>query len=334
MSTISTPPGNRRGKKTTFHYAPKKTKKQRILLLVGMLICAAVLVVSLIHVIDYADDHVQIEQQKEDVREAYYDAAAQQQANQPPTAQPGAATVQPVAAVTPAPRQAGKTTYSGGMLPLVHYPNNFNAQVQERFQVLRLRYNGDITAWLKIGTSMDEAVVYRDNTYYLHRDLLGKHNQNGTLFLDQGIDWRTRPYTLMVYGHNMKSGAMFGRLKSFEKHDFFRDHALITFDTAYEDGRYVVFAVGTYSLHNADENYVNLGEMDSRNVKNREKQIQRLMDGALITAPVDVQADDQILLLVTCVDNESERRILAARRIRENETEAELMAAIREGFAH
>ncbi len=130
----------------------------------------------------------------------------------------------------------------------------------------------------------------------------------------------------------MKSGAMFGKLRSFEKHEYYRDHAIITFDTAYEDGRFVVFAVGTYSLRSQDNNYMNPIQLASRTVRVREEEIQRLLEGALITSPVEVGAQDQILLLITCVDNEHERRILAARRIRENESEAELKRLIQDYF--
>jgi sortase (surface protein transpeptidase) len=39
---------------------------------------------------------------------------------------------------------------------------------------------------------------------------------------------------------------------------------------------------------------------------------------------VDVQAEDQLLLLVTCLDGETERLVVAARRLRKNETENSL----------
>ena len=58
-----------------------------------------------------------------------------------------------------------------------------------------------------------------------------------------------------------------------------------------------------------------------------------LMENAVLTSPVDVNAQDQLLLLITCVDDDNERRILAARRVRENETEQELIRQVREGFA-
>jgi sortase (surface protein transpeptidase) len=37
-----------------------------------------------------------------------------------------------------------------------------------------------------------------------------------------------------------------------------------------------------------------------------------------------VRPDDQLLLLVTCVENDTERRVVAARRVREGEDEAQL----------
>ena len=41
----------------------------------------------------------------------------------------------------------------------------------------------------------------------------------------------------------------------------------------------------------------------------------------MISSALDVQADDQILLLVTCLDGDTERLVVAARRLREGETE-------------
>ena len=41
--------------------------------------------------------------------------------------------------------------------------------------------------------------------------------------------------------------------------------------------------------------------------------------------PADVRIDDQILLLVTCVDKDTDRRIVAARRIRDGEEEGQFL---------
>lgn len=57
-------------------------------------------------------------------------------------------------------------------------------------------------------------MVQRDNTYYLNRDYLGYHNDNGAIFLDMGCDLTGNPKALILYGHNMKTGAMFGNLRN------------------------------------------------------------------------------------------------------------------------
>lgn len=328
MSNISGQQGKRRGRKTTFYYAPKEKKKQKTLLLFGALVCLAILGLGLYHIIGYLADHVSHQQSTEIIRDAYY--AARQEDDGMAVAAPTEWPQMPAA--TPVPQKTTAPARSG-MLPLVYFPGNNKAQVRDSFQVLRLRYSADIMGWLKIGTTLNEPVVQKDNTYYLRRDYKGNSNQNGTLFLDENTKWTTRPYTLMIYGHNMKSGAMFGHLKSYEKADYFQNHAIITFDNAYEDGRYVVFAVGTYSLKNGTDSFLSLSTLDSRDIAGREKEIRRLQARATLKADVDVQAEDQVLLLITCVDDDNERRILAARRVRDNETEAELIRQVKVGFA-
>ncbi len=204
------------------------------------------------------------------------------------------------------------------------YPGNPYSRVRSRFEKIQ-RQNKDIIGWLTVEDLIDEVVVKRDNSYYLNRDYRGYHNKNGAIFMEETCDLSTRPYTLILYGHNMKTGAMFGALRNFEDVSFLRANPFLTFDTAYEDGRYVIFAVGTYGLDRDDEHYVNLGQFFSKSVQQRNAAIDAIMEYSLFTNAVGVYPDDQILLLVTCVDDDSERRIVAARRVREGETEEEIL---------
>lgn len=110
-----------------------------------------------------------------------------------------------------------------------------------RFAKLK-QQNQDIVAWLTIPEQLDIAVVQRDNTYYLNRDYLGYHNDNGAIFLDMGCDLTGNPKALILYGHNMKTGAMFGNLRKYETYSYFRTHPIITCDTQYEEGDFLVFA--------------------------------------------------------------------------------------------
>ena len=84
--------------------------------------------------------------------------------------------------------------------------------------------------------------------------------------------------------------------------------------------RYVLFAAGRVSDRVIDENYVDLFRL-STSIKMEERQdaIDSLKASSLLPFQVDVRPDDQLLLLVTCTDEEGERRVVAARRLREGE---------------
>ena len=95
------------------------------------------------------------------------------------------------------------------------WPNNPSMTVSPTLKKLQ-RQNKDIVGWLSIPDQLSQAVVQRDNTYYLRRDYLGYHNANGALFLEESISLKTRPDTYIIFGHNMKTGDMFGTLRLYE----------------------------------------------------------------------------------------------------------------------
>ena len=222
----------------------------------------------------------------------------------------------PTVTVSPAPSPVPR-------LPSVGYPNNPRLTVSSRFKALQ-KESKYIVGWLTIHKMLDEAVAQRDNVYYLDHDAMGGSNVNGALFLDSAISLKTRPYSYIIYGHNMKSGAMFGSLRNYENSTFYHNDPFITFDTMYETGRYVIFAVGTISTEEGGRNYVDFYALHGLNVPERLAAINALIDASVHTCSIDVQADDQLLVLVTCVEKDEDRRVVAARRIRDGEDEGEI----------
>lgn len=241
------------------------------------------------------------------------DTPGPRQTEQPETAAPE---VKPVAEAEPAPEAESIS------LPAVPYPDNPELRVPERF--LRLRRKAiDIVGWLK-ADQLDEAVVQRDNSFFLDHDAAGNRNSNGAIFMDQSIGLATRPYTLILYGHNMKSGNMFGRMKKYKQSSYFYSHQILSFDSMYEEGRYAVFAVMEMSTLPGSAAWYNLWSLTTDNRKEREEAIRLLERRSAVAGTLDVRADDQILLLVTCMDGEDDRLVVAARRLREGEREDQL----------
>lgn len=295
---------------------PDERKKARRAYIAAITVLAAVFFLSAFSVFSYVLDTLRMRETAQLLREIYYaDATATPQTQAAATA-PGI--------VTPVP---GATVPPDTMLYPVKYSGNENAIVTERFRRLR-RQNSDIVGWLKAGEVIDQAVVQRDNTYYLRRDYLGYHNVNGAVFLDEDCRLFTRPYTITLYGHNMKTGEMFGALRNYENSVFYHNSPFITFDTLYENGRYVIFSVATISTDEKDWEYVNLSKLNAATVSWRQQAINQLKIQSIYTDVIDVRPEDQILLLMTCVEDEAERRIVAARRIREGESEAYLRTRV------
>ena len=230
--------------------------------------------------------------------------------------------VSPVPAATPIPSPEA----SSDRLEAVSYPDNPGLKMSERFKKLRKK-GKYIVGWISFD-EVDEAVAQKDNTFFLNHDATGKRNSNGAIFLDSGIFLTTRPYTMILYGHNMKSGNMFGRLKKYKESAYFYKHRIITFDTLYEDGKYAVFAVMEMDTTPGTAHWYDLWSLNADSYTEREEAIRALEKRSVISSAPDVQADDQILLLVTCLDGDTERLVVAARRLREGETENNLMIRI------
>lgn len=106
--------------------------------------------------------------------------------------------------------------------------------------------NSDMAAWLKIpDTEIDYPVMWtpEDEEYYLRRGFNGSKNDNGCLILDTDSCLEPLTTNLIIHGHNMKSGAMFGTLMDYQDESFFQEHRTITLYTKERQRNYEVIAV-------------------------------------------------------------------------------------------
>ena len=244
----------------------------------------------------------------------------------------------PDATATPAPTAAPTASPTPTPLPLVEdvplpTPNEdtivFSLPTepppQESFAEL-LRYNPDTVGFLTIGETVDLPVVQRenDNEYYLTHAYSGEEAREGALFLD-GAN-RLSDENLIIYGHNMRNGTMFGELSSFGEREFLLKNAVVRFDTLYENALYVPFAMFEASMDENDGHYFDVRQIvfDETSF---ELFVLRLRNRSAFDVPVEVAYGDQLLTLVTCSYNDDDGRyIVALRKLREGETEEEMRA--------
>ena len=110
------------------------------------------------------------------------------------------------------------------------------------------KVNPDYKGWLYVdGIVINYPVVQcADNDYYLDHTFYGQNNSNGCLFIDYRLDLSEDNYNTIIYGHAMKTGAMFGLLLRYAWPGFFEQNQHIVYVT--EDGPYLVTVFSAYTV--------------------------------------------------------------------------------------
>lgn len=106
--------------------------------------------------------------------------------------------------------------------------------------------NDHMVGWLKIeGTVIDYPVMWtpEDENFYLYKNFEGREDKNGSLLLDTDSSLNPLTTNLIIHGHNMRSGAMFGTLTDYEDPEYCKEHNIITLYTEEFERRYEVVAV-------------------------------------------------------------------------------------------
>lgn len=208
--------------------------------------------------------------------------------------------------------------YGTGALP-EGYPSDYISD----FAALYAQ-NPDVKAMLEAeGTSLKYPVVQaQDNDYYLRRSFARENNRHGIPFMDYRVDVKNST-NLVVYGHNMKDGQMFGELLNYAKLEYYQQHPTLRFDTVYEKGTYKVFAAfitNTNPSHGEVFDYTSF--IDAENEDETENFITQVRARSLIDTGVDVSVDDTFLTLSTCTYEFNEARfVVVARRVRDGESD-------------
>ncbi len=184
------------------------------------------------------------------------------------------------------------------------------------------RINPDIVGWINIADkTLSAPVVQRDNEYYLTHDFYGKEDPHGTIFLDQRNQTDPNDDSLVIYGHNMRS-TMFNVLANFQEAEFVAQNPIISFDTLYGTGQYVVvsvFLANTLEANGDIYPYHNMVYFQT--FEEKEEYVAQLLKRSLIVSSADVTARDDLLTLSTCgYDFEGERIVVVARKLREDES--------------
>jgi sortase B len=84
-----------------------------------------------------------------------------------------------------------------------------------------------------------------DNVFYLERDINKNPNAAGAIFMDYRNNASGSDRHTILYGHNMKDGAMFAELLRYESRWNFENRSIVQFDGLYGDAKWEIFSVYT-----------------------------------------------------------------------------------------
>ncbi len=192
-------------------------------------------------------------------------------------------------------------------------------EVLEKYKTL-YEINPDIVGWISIeGTNVDYPVMQTvyDEEYYLHRNFYKEDAKSGLPFLDNRCITRLPSTNMIIYGHNMKSGAMFADLLKYESKSYYEKHKFIRFDSIYEEALYEIIAVFKSNISYVGENtfkFYNFIQADT------EKEFYDYYNTIRSMSLYDIDAtaisSDYLLTLSTCEYSvEDGRFVVVARKI-------------------
>ena len=165
--------------------------------------------------------------------------------------------------------------------------------------------NEDMVGWLVIpGTNIDYPVMWTplDESYYLYRDFNKKNNNNGSLILDTDSCLDPLTTNLIIHGHNMKSGAMFGTLTDYEDEAYYNDHKQIIFYTKDCQKTYEIIAVFRSQVYKKSDDvfkFYKFFQADSQ--EEFDDFYENIKELSMYDTGVTAEYGDNFITLSTCV---------------------------------
>jgi sortase B len=178
--------------------------------------------------------------------------------------------------------------------------------------------NSDLAGWLYIeGTDLDYPVLYTPNDpeYYLRRAFDGSYAYSGSLFIGAGCT--PDGTNVIIYGHHMNSGTMFGELMNYKNVSYFNEHPTIHYDTLDELGEYEVLSVFYARVYtSADTNVFRYYQYTDLSDESRFNEfVSQAKAASIYDTGVDAQYGDRLITLSTCSYHTTNGRfVVVARR--------------------
>lgn len=175
------------------------------------------------------------------------------------------------------------------------------------FEKLR-QMNEDVVGWIRFDEP--EVINYPlvqtdDNDKYLTTTFEGNGNKVGTLFLDRINEADFEDENTFIYGHNMKNGSMFGRLRKYKKESFYKEYPYFYIYTP--KGQVYTYQIFSVEITNDTSESFQKQFGDETEYLMYIEEIQKK---SLYDTGVTADADSRMVSLSTCTNVSEEERLV------------------------
>lgn len=158
--------------------------------------------------------------------------------------------------------------------------------------------------WLQIdNTVVDYPVMHTDNNeYYMDHLPDGSKSSLGSIF----IDCRNQLFDrhLILYGHNIRKGDMFGSLKNYTKQEYWEAHPSFSIYTTEKEIILDIFSVHIVEANDDVYSVVFSGEEAYLDF------IENLQSSSLYDTNIEITGNDRIVTLSTCTSADYSTRLV------------------------
>lgn len=217
-------------------------------------------------------------------------------------------------------KEAGAQSASSGKKVQVHLTQKDTTvpDILPEYEKIHQK-NQKLIGWIKIDDTIIDYPVMQtvNNEYYLDHNFNQEEDRNGCIFMDYQCDVVDGCDNIILYGHHMKSGKMFGTLNKYSKESYYEEHPTIQFDTIYEKGTYQVMYVFRSKVYSEEDvtfkyyQFINAAsEMEFNSYLNEMAAL------SLYDTGVTAGYGDKLLTLSTCDYQEKKGRfVVVAKKI-------------------
>ena len=172
--------------------------------------------------------------------------------------------------------------------------------------------NEDVVAYLKVKNTNIEYIVVKgkNNNYYLNHNFNKEYNMSGWVFADYKNKFDGTDKNIIIYGHNIQDGSMFGTLHNILKKDWYENEENLKITLITNDGEQIYKVFSVYQIK--DEDYYIKTEFAENEFQ---KFVENLKKRSIHNFNEDLKDTNTILTLSTCSASGKERVVLHAKKI-------------------